>query len=690
MSNLIGQTLSNYRVIEQLGAGGMGVVYKAQDVTLGRYVALKLLPARTADDKEAVERFRREARTASALNHPNICTIYSFAEHEGQFLLAMELLDGQPLDQKIHDQPLDVRVLLEIATQVADALEAAHAEGIVHRDIKPGNIFVTRRGQVKVLDFGLAKLAPGFDDSSPTHRFTSRTGLTVGTVSYMSPEQARGETLDSRTDLFSFGVVLYEMATGRQGFEGSTTALVFDGILNREPRPPRTVNANVPAELERIITKALEKDRTLRYQTAADLRADLQRLKRDSASRAGTLGDSVRDPSTTVVVPSASHPASLPPPASAAGGTTPAAERRLSTGAIVALVIGGLALVSILGGLAITVIGMRWALNNEDVKNAVSDATRIESPPAAAPAPSAAPAPPVSQAETPESVTPDKPPTPVRSTPPAQQSGSVRATAKTPPVEVAPPRVDRESAAENTAAERLDIAQAKVANNLFEPALIDLRQIALDFPNTPSAAEASFLAASLLEKLGRNNDAMAAYVEFNQRYGSDRRVPQSKLRLADLTNRSRRPNRELAARDMWNEIVRDHPGTTQAMQALQLKIRFESDRRQLRELDPTIGVEVPAVVNSLRTLIEQFPNSAAAMDALQRLAQMYVDVNQYERAAQALTALATRFPNAADVWFRVGELYERRLKDRVRAREAYAKVPPGAPHYRQAQERLRR
>ena len=291
-THLIGQTLGQYRVVEQLGAGGMGVVYKAQDVRLGRLVALKVLPQTNAQDQEeAIERFRREARTASSLNHPNICTIYSFDDHQGQLYLAMELLEGETLDRKLSGRALDLRMILELGSQIADALDAAHSEGILHRDIKPANIFLTRRGQVKVLDFGLAKLAPGFyrtrDDSvhQLTEQFTSMAGTTVGTVAYMSPEQARGEDVDPRTDLFSFGVVLYEMATGRQSFGGATTAVVFDGILNREPMPPSTINGAIPVELDRIISKALEKDRGLRYQSAADLRADLQRLRRDSGSR---------------------------------------------------------------------------------------------------------------------------------------------------------------------------------------------------------------------------------------------------------------------------------------------------------------------------------------------------------------------------------------------------------------------
>jgi tRNA A-37 threonylcarbamoyl transferase component Bud32 len=478
---MIGKDVSHYRIIEPVGSGGMGVVYKAEDVRLARAVALKFLPEGRVHDRLTTDRFLREARTASALNHPNICTIYEVDEHEGRPFIAMELLEGQTLASTIGNRPLDIDLLLHLAVQIADALDAAHARNILHRDIKPANIFVTTRGQAKILDFGLAKpTGPASSDAfgaatmtrADTAFLSTAQGVALGTIAYMSPEQARGEDLDLRSDLFSFGLVLYEMATGRQPFQGSTSAVVFDAILNREPQAPIELNANVPVALERVIARAIEKNRDVRFASAVDIRNALAEVKQERESRSGFVkaasgatasapsgatwpSASVRTADAATVAPEALVTAV----AATAGSVSPASRAVAAAGALALVGAGVLAAFVYTRGSAPDAAASR-----------VQEAQMVAAP------------------------TLDAPPTPRADAPPTVVTAATSSASRTPAIAVAaasrpedtgaaptgaPPTIVLDAGSTgrgtDTVAVQLKSVQSKVDARLYEQALVDLQ-----------------------------------------------------------------------------------------------------------------------------------------------------------------------------------------------------------------------
>ena len=674
---MVGQTVSHYRIVEKIGEGGMGVVYRAEDVRLGRSLAVKFLPQATSRDPLALERFQREARTASSLSHPGICTIYDIGEFEGQQFIAMELLEGQPLDQYIGGRPLPLRTLLDLGVQIADALDAAHHQGILHRDVKPANIYVTRRSQAKVLDFGLAKLTQASQAALSTVAAGMATGggMALGTVAYMSPEQARGEELDPRTDLFSFGVVLHEMATGRQAFAGNTTAVVFDAILNRTPPAVSALNPEAPPELERIISKALEKECDLRYQTAADVRADLQRLRRDRES--GRVG------AVTTSVPPALAGQSTPVP-TAAGVPAPPQRRRTVLPSIGAI------------GLLVGAVGLgALGLSSYLVYDAAPPATAPETgsaPDVDIPAPAAANAGGAAAAEPADAATPTTVQANAATGQRPQERGAPgqRRPARSAPAPAAAPSSSPAPAPEeDEVRQAIESATPLIAQSRFDEALAMLHGALGRQPDSASAPQAGIALASIYEQQRRTDVALAAYTRVRNAFPASREAARALARMAALVRQGRDGDRERIAHGYLTELVEQYPGAPEVPRAY-LDRGLIEERERMTATDPLLERSVPAALVTYRTLAERHPTALEAEGALWKLARFYDDLKRYDLAAQALVDLGTRFPQTRhEAWWEAGQLFERRLKDEGRARDAYGRVPASSRRYRDAQRKLR-
>jgi serine/threonine protein kinase/TolA-binding protein len=669
---MIGQTLSHYRILEKLGEGATAVVYKAEDLALGRAVVLKLVPAELSTDYAMITRFQHEARTASSLNHPNICTIYEIGEDTGRHFIVMELLAGQELARVIAGRPIETYRAIELAGQIADALAAAHAEGIVHRDIKPANIYVTERDHVKILDFGLAVLLPyGPNGHKPSIEKWSKT--IAGTVPYMSPEQTRGEELDQRSDLFSMGVVLYEMITGRRAFTGGDNQVIMDAIGRHSPLAPSELNAAVPAELERIVDKALEKNRKLRYQTASDLRADLLRLKRDLDSAAAIMA---RTRSDRVGAS----------PASSGAWPRPAVPRKRSTVLAASVVVG-----TVLAGGALVAVSLTRGGTRQIVSRETSPLSTARVVPAVGIlAPDVrrqdrrAPEPETERAlATPQSTRAIVPVTiSTEAVPPEARSADREPAA---PIETA-----SEASTAQWAEQELGVARAKVDAKLFDQALTTLKGITSRPGVGAIATDAYFLMASVDERQGKVEDAMATYLEIVNRFRDHPRAPEALFLMAQSTLRTHRADRDAEARRLFDQVASTYPRTAWASRALLAQGDVEA-RQKLFQRDDVLATSVPTALITYRRLVTQYPGTPSAETALWKLGQIYVDLKRYNLAAQAFAELATSYPTTEhDAWFAAAELYGKRLNDDASAQAAYRRVPPSSPRFQDAQKRLHR
>jgi len=611
------ETAGHYRILERIGAGGMGVVYKAEDTRLRRTVALKFLPASMTGDDRAVARLTREARTASSLNHPNICTIHDIGEVDGRPFIAMEFLDGQPLNEAIGTRPMDTARLIDIAIQIADALDAAHAHGIVHRDIKPANIFITRRGHVKVLDFGIAR--PGPDPATTADAaledaetlLVTQPGIVIGTLAYMSPEQALSKPVDARSDLFSLGLVLFEMATGRQGFDGNTPAAIYDAILNRQPPLAREINPALPAALDAILARALEKDPDLRYQTASDMRSDLQRLKRNLETQPLPAGDlrqghgaeaAPASPSSAPVSSASASAAPLPNATSApvAPESIPPSSRdrrrrrRAARGMAGAWPRVGAAAVAVIGvGTVVFLNSQRHASNPPaPVSSSALPSPPVSDAPAPAPLPprgasdtsgekkdgtpknaaskeSARPSPPARAALTPPPVAAPSPTIPGRGEPVAGSGEPATARAE--------PPAGRGRGLKAEISDEVKAARGKIQAGDFDGAIADLKRItAAPHVGAPLDAYGTLLDAE--HRRGRRAEFAATLDDIAKRYPSDPRVPLFLVATAKAALKSQRGGRPLFARELAKKVVDAYPTSPAAVDARAIVTQIDAGR----------------------------------------------------------------------------------------------------------------
>jgi serine/threonine protein kinase len=632
------ESVSHYRVLDKLGEGGTAVVYRAEDLALGREVALKFLSADCSADYGRIARFQHEARTIASLNHPNICTIYEIGTHDGRHFIAMELLDGAALSRSLNGRPIDSYRVIELASEIADALAAAHAEGIVHRDLKPANIFVTNSDRVKLLDFGLAVVVPPSTTGHATAAIPPL-GLTGGTVPYMSPEQVQGEALDARTDLFSLGVVMYELLTCRRPFIGMTGSDVKEAILHESPVPTRDLNPSIPDELARIVDKSLEKNRKLRYQTASDLRADLQRLKRDLDSASSVA----------------------PVTARAKGGSVQSPLR--SSRAPIAVIAGGM----------VIAFGVLIALKNRAVSAPPNQPSATTSPSAADIV-----------------LTADRVVTASAAPRPSQLSikePSPKLPAVPPPIKTpAPNSIDTPAAAVDT---DLRIARQKIDLKLYDQALDTLRHITGGDADQRHAVDAYFLIASIHDARGRTEDAMSTYLEIASRYPEDARAPEARYEMAESMLKSKRADRDLEARRMLTDVAQRYHASSWAPRALMARAELET-RRDLHERDEVLGGSAPAALLTYREVTQQYHSAPVAALATWKLAEVYASLKRFDLATAAYDALADDEERRDEASFAAGELYEKRLKDPARATIAYGRVRSTSSRYAEAQKRLQK